>query len=76
MGNEAQGIDETLRRLRVALMCIVGCVGLWDVIATFGPGRAASDLAGRGEIRCDLAQVHDGRLFPQDDRCKSLAVAD
>jgi len=35
------------------------------VTVTFGPGRAASDLARRGEIRCSVAWSHDGQAFAQ-----------
>jgi hypothetical protein len=72
--DETQGTDATMRRLRIVLMCIVGCVGLWDVTATFGPGHKANDLAGRGEVRCDARQSRDGRVSPQNDRCQSLTV--
>jgi hypothetical protein len=65
VGDASQEVDETMRRLRVVLMCIVGLVGLWDVTVTFGPGRVASDLARRGEIRCSVAWSHDGQAFAQ-----------
>jgi hypothetical protein len=74
VGDATQEIDQTLRRLRVVFMCIVGCVGLWDATATFGPGRVAGDLVGRVDIHCGAVRDRDGRLFP-DHRCQSQAVA-
>ena len=68
-------VDETHRRLRVVLMCIVFYVGLWDVTATFGPARVASYLARRGDIHCDAVQSPDGPVFAHNDRCQSHAVA-
>ena len=68
-------VDEPLRRLRVVLMCIVVYVGLWDVTATFGPGRVASDLARRGDIHCNAVWRPDGQVFQHNDRCQTHAVA-
>jgi hypothetical protein len=67
--------EETIRRLRVVFMCIVGYVGLWDVTATFGPGGVASELARRGDIPCNAVWSRDGQVFPRNDRCQSHAVA-
>jgi len=75
VGGATQEVDETLRRLRVVFMCIVGYVGLWDVTATFGPGRLASELARRGDIHCNAVWRPDGQVLQHDDRCQSHAVA-
>jgi len=75
VGGATQEVDETLRRLRVVFMCIVGYVGLWDVTATFGAGRLASDLARRGDIHCNAVWRPDGQVLQHDDRCQSHAVA-
>ena len=60
--------EETIRRLRVVLMCIVGYVGLWDVAVTFGPLGVASHLAGRGDIQCNADSNPDGKILPDNDR--------
>jgi len=52
-----------------------GYVGLWDVTATFGAGRLASDLARRGDIHCNAVWRPDGQVLQHDDRCQSHAVA-
>ena len=75
VGSATQEVDKTLRRLRVVFMCIVGYVGLWDVTATFGPGRLASDLARRGDIHCNAVRRPAGQVLQHDDRCQSHAVA-
>jgi hypothetical protein len=62
------GVDKTMRRLRVVLMCIVGYVGLWDVAVTFGPLGVASHLAGRGDIQCNADSNRDGQILPGNDR--------
>lgn len=68
-------LDETPRRLRVVLMCIVAYVGLWDITATFGPSNVAGDLARRGDIHCNTVRSPDEQVFPHNDRCRSHAVA-
>jgi hypothetical protein len=71
-GGATQAVDKRLRRLRVVLLCIVGCVGLWDVTATFG--RLAGDLARRGDIHCNAVRRPDGQVLQHNDRCQT-AVA-